>query len=81
MRAFAIITGIILLIITAGSGVCWVMGFEMLRMMLVEGTPLFFEHGGDQIQIPGRLAGSVMLIVPITCLIGGVWLVRSGFDR
>jgi len=81
MKTFSIITGIILLIVTAGSGVCWAMGFEMLQAMLVDGAPLFFEHAGDQIQIPGRLIGALMLIIPITCLITGVWLIKSGIDR
>ena len=81
MRVFSIIAGLVLLILAGGGVVCWVTGFEMFREMLVDGVPVFFRHGGGQTQIPGRLVGAVVLIVPIAFVIGGVWLLRSGFDR
>ena len=81
MRAFSIVAGLVLLLVAIGGGVYWVTGFEMLREMLVEGVPVFFDHRGSQTQIPGRLVGALVLIVPIDFAIGGVWLLRSGFDR
>ena len=81
MRAFSIVAGIVLLLLAVGDGVCWVTGFEMFREMLMDGVPVFFDHGGSQTQIPGRLVGALVLIVPIAFAIGGVWLLRSGFDR
>jgi hypothetical protein len=81
MRVFSIVAGIVLLLGAVGGGVCWVTGFEMFKEMLVDGVPVFFSRGGSQTQIPGRLVGALVLIVPIAFAVGGVWLLRSGFDR
>ena len=81
MRAFSIVAGVVLLLLAVGGVVCWITCFEMLREMLVDGVPVFIGHGGSQTQVPGRLVGAAVLMVPIAFVIGGVWLLRSGFDR
>lgn len=81
MRVFSIVASIVLLLVAVGGGICWVTAFEMFREMLIDGVPVIFDYGGSQTQIPGRLLGALVLVVPIVCAVGGVWLLRSGFDR
>ena len=81
MRVLWIIAGIVLLLVAGGGVVFWVTEFEMHREVLVRGTPVFFDRGGSQIEIPGRLVVALVLVVPIVCAVGGVWLLRSGFER
>lgn len=81
MKLFLILTGAVLLLIAVWGVVCWITGFEMIRMMLVEGAPVSFEDAGKQWQFPGRLAGVVALAIPILSAIAGAWLLRSGFER
>lgn len=78
MRAFYILGGVVLLLLAAAGIVCWVTGFEMFKGMLMDDVPVFFEHGGRQTEVSGRLVGALVFTVPIACAIGGVWLLRSG---
>jgi hypothetical protein len=77
MRLFSILGGSLLLLLAVGGVVCWVTGFEMLREMLVDGVPVFFNRGGSQTQVPGRLIAALALTVPVACAISGVWLLRA----
>jgi hypothetical protein len=81
MRAFSIFGGSVLLLLAVGGVICWVTGFEMLREMLVDGVPVFFNRGGSQTQIPGRLVGALALLVPVACALAGGWLLRAAFDK
>ena len=81
MKLFSLLAGSVLLLVSVGGIVYWVIGFEMLKEILVEGVPVFFEHAGRQWDFPGRLVGTVALLIPIVCAIGGVSLLRLGFDR
>ena len=81
MRALLIFGGVMLMLLAISGAVCWVNGFEMLQEILINGAPIFFDHGGRQIELPGRLVGALALTVPIVCLIGGIWLLRLAFDR
>ncbi len=81
MRAFSIFGGSVLLLLAVGGVVCWVTGFEMLREMLIDGVPVFFNRGGSQTQIPGRLVAALAIIVPVACAIVGCWLIRAAFDK
>ena len=81
MRAFSIFGGSVLLLLAAGGVICWVTGYEMLREMLVDGAPVFFDRGGSQTQIPGRLVAALALTVPVVCAIAVGWLLRTAFDK
>ncbi len=81
MKAFSIISGILLLLLAIGGLVTCVEAFEFLRLMLIDGAPFFFEHDGQQTQIPGRLVGTVIILLPLIFAAGGIWLLYSGFDR
>jgi hypothetical protein len=81
MRAFLILGGATLLLLAIGGMVLCIVSFEMLKEILTDGEPVVFDHGGSQTQIPGRLFGVLVLMVPIVCALGGVWLLRSGFSR
>jgi hypothetical protein len=81
MRTISILGGSALLLVAIGGAVCWVTGFGMLSEMLIDGVPMFFEHGGGQTEISGRLVGALMLIVPLACAICSAWLFHSTFGR
>ena len=81
MRTFSIFGGSVLLLLAVGGVICWVTGFEMLREMLVDGVPVFFDRGGSQTQVPGRLVGALVLIVPVACAIAGGWLLRPALHK
>ncbi len=47
-------------------GVIWcVINFEMLRDILFEGTPVYFQNGGSTFQIAGGWVGLLAVAVPI----------------
>jgi len=79
MKTILIIGGLLLLLLAAVGVICWVWSFGMFREMMVDGVPVFFSHGGSQTQIPGRLVVVLVIAIPITCAIGGSWLLRSAF--
>ena len=81
MKVLSILGGVALLLSGVGGAVSWVTGFDVIKGMLVDGVPLFIEHGGTQTQFPGRLVGAAVLIFPIVCAIGGAWILRSQFER
>ena len=81
MRAFSTLGGSVLLLLAVGGVVYWVSGFEILWEMLVDGVPIFFDRGGSQTQVPGRLVPALALMVPVACAIAGVWLLRAAFDK
>jgi len=69
----------VLLLLGVGGAVYWITGFDMLKMMLLDGVPVFFSHAGNQIQVPGRLVGALVLVVPIVCAVAGIWLLLTAF--
>jgi hypothetical protein len=61
--------------------VTWASGFVFLKEALLEGVPYFFGTNGSQIRVPGRLLGTLAVIVPVIGAVGGIWLLRLAFER
>jgi hypothetical protein len=73
--------GVALLLVAIAGLVAWVTGFTFLKEGLLDGVPFFFDRGGRQIQISGRVVGVVAMVVPLLGAAGGFWLLRSAFGR
>jgi hypothetical protein len=82
MRVLFILSGVGLLLLAAAGAVVWVRGFEMLKQLLVEGVPFFWEfENGRQLHLSGRLVSAFAIAVPVACALGGGWLIRLGVVR
>jgi hypothetical protein len=67
------IGGAALLLLACGGVTYLALGDDLLKEMLLDGTPIFFDHNGKHIEVSGRVAGTVAILVPIFGLLGGVW--------
>ena len=80
-RCLLILGGAALLLVAIGGLVAWATGFTFLEQGLLDGVPFFFNKGGRQIQVSGRIVGLVAIIVPVLGAVGGIWLLRVAFER
>src|SRR5438105_3582818 len=81
MRAFSTFAAVVLLVLAAGGVVWWIAGFEVFKEMLLDGVPVFFDHGASQTQVPGRLLAAAVLAVPVFCPVGGVFSVPRSIEK
>ena len=80
-RTLLIASGVALLLLGVAGLVVWVTGFAFLKEALLDGVPFFFDRGGGQVQVPGRVVGAVAVMVPLLGAVGGFWLLRLAFER
>jgi hypothetical protein len=81
VKALLIFCGIALILLALACVATLVSAFDLLKECLVNGTPVFFEHGGVQRQFPGRVIGILALLIPIASMVIGIWLIRVGHER
>lgn len=80
-RIVLIAGGVTLLLVGVAGLVVWATGFAFLKEALLDGVPFFFDRGGGQVQVPGRVVGAVAVVVPLLGAVGGFWLLRLALQR
>ena len=80
-RDLLIVSGVPLLLVGVAAIVHWVTDFTALKDGLLDGVPFFFDRGGHQVQISGRVVGVIPVGVPLLGAVGGWWLLRSAFEK